>query len=886
MDRLFRALLPLYRAIARLPLAFVAAGLALAALAGVYARHLSIDSDLANLLPHDFPSVQALERLRETVGSEAEAAVAIRSPDPAASVRFAEAMIPQAMALRDRDGTPFFARYEFRRDTRFMQRNALYFATDAELDTLTASLRQLGERARLKANPFYFDLDEGTPEKIDDGRQLLRDNYDRIVGKTLLFSPDSSVLVVRFFPEATGSVARIDRLYARLDSLLGAMRPTSYAPGMQAVSAGRLLLTSTELHAITDDVARSFGSGVALVLAIVVVYFAAKSYRTRARRRFDGRALLAEVVRAPVLALVITLPLLASLAWTAGLTERVFGSLNLMTSTLGLVLFGMGIDFGIHYYTRYVEERRAGKSPQDATVATLSSTGEAITTTALTTALAFFLFMIADFRGFSEFGFIAGAGILFALVAMLVLLPALLVVFERLRLLNLGANEDGPAATEERGDAERADGLSGRPVAPRIRHAGLWIAAWTVAVLAALALVPKLRFEYNMSRLEPTYESYEARSALLRQAFSNYGRRNPAYFVVDDPAEVPALAAAIEQRRAEKGAASTVGFVETLQARFPQTPEAQRQRLTRLDSLRAALDDPFLQAGEDGQPDEDLTLLRAAASTTAPVPLDSIPEDIRRTFTAKDGTLGRFLVVYPRSDLTLSDGRVSMRFQDEVGRVEANGKTYYAGSTSLIAADMMRLMREEAPLMVALALALVILFKWLSLRSWKWAAVSLVPLVAGFVLTFGAMVIFGWRLNFYNLVVLPALLGIGDDAGIHLTHRYLEEGAGSMPRVRRATGQAVLVSGLTTTVGFGGQILSFHPGLRSIGEVAGVGIVLTVLAALLFLPALVQAIEDKALARLRLPTSWRREDRVAAEARVAEALVQPDPEAPSAEERS
>jgi len=867
MDRLLRALDPLYRAVARWPLTVVVLALALAAGAGVYARHLGIDSDLANLLPPDFESVQALERLRETVGSEAEVAVAIRSTDPPASIRFAETLIPKAMALRGDDGTPYFDRFEFRRDTRFMERNALYFATTAELDTLTRNLHQLALRQRLKQNPFYFDLDPATPARIAEGRQALRENYDRIVGRTLLFSPDSTVLVVRFFPTSAGSVRRIDRLYGDLDSLLAAMQPQTYAPGMQAISAGRLLLTSVELHAITDDVARSFGSGIALVLAIVVVYFGIHGYRVRARRRFDLRALGVEMLRAPVLAVVIAVPLLMSLAWTAGLTERVFGELNLMTSTLGLVLFGMGIDFGIHYFSRYAEERERGLDPQAATLATLQSTGASIVTTGLTTAMAFFLFLFADFRGFSEFGFIAGTGILFALAAMLLVLPALVVLFEKLRLLNLGPS------THAEGLAD--DG----PVVPaRIPRAGLWLTVWTVVVLVALALLPKVRFEYDMDKLEPDYPEYQARSQVLRQAFSNYGLRNPAYFVADTPEEIPAIAAELQRRQREEGRASTIGVVETLQGRFPQTLAEQQHKLALLDTLRRVLADPYLNTDQDS----DLVRLRTAASTVSPVPLDSVPTDIRRTFTAKDGSLGRFLVVYPRPDLTLSDGQVSMRFQEDVGTVKAGGKTYYAGSTSLIAADMMRLMREEAPIMVVLALVLVVLFKYLSLQSWKWSGVSLVPLLAGIVATFGVMVLFGWRLNFYNLVVLPALLGIGDDAGIHLTHRYLEDGPGSMPHVRRTTGEAVLVSGLTTLVGFGGQILSFHPGLRSIGELAGVGIGLTVLAALTFLPALVQVLEDRQIARLRLPVSWRREDRDAAEAAAAMALSgKTDPPTPN-----
>jgi hypothetical protein len=111
----------------------------------------------------------------------------------------------------------------------------------------------------------------------------------------------------------------------------------------------------------------------------------------------------------------------------------------------------------------------------------------------------------------------------------------------------------------------------------------------------------------------------------------------------------------------------------------------------------------------------------------------------------------------------------------------------------------------------------------------------------------------GWSLNFYNLVVLPTVLGIGDDSGIHIVHRYQEEGRGGIGRVLGSTGEHVAVSALTTMVGFGGWLLSDHPGLHSIGQLAVVGIGLTLLAALVFLPALLQWREERGTDRSARP---------------------------------
>jgi predicted RND superfamily exporter protein len=55
--------------------------------------------------------------------------------------------------------------------------------------------------------------------------------------------------------------------------------------------------------------------------------------------------------------------------------------------------------------------------------------------------------------------------------------------------------------------------------------------------------------------------------------------------------------------------------------------------------------------------------------------------------------------------------------------------------------------------------------------------------------------------------------------------------------VIRQIGRAIVLTSLTTSIGFGSLISSHYPGLRSIGWVAGLGILTCLLAALILLPA-------------------------------------------------
>jgi predicted RND superfamily exporter protein len=317
-------------------------------------------------------------------------------------------------------------------------------------------------------------------------------------------------------------------------------------------------------------------------------------------------------------------------------------------------------------------------------------------------------------------------------------------------------------------------------------------------------------------------------------------KRNPAYIIADDYDEITRIAAAVRQKMKSDTLSPTILDVEALQERFPMGKEAEDEKLKRIAAIRALLDDPFLK----NQKSEALEKLRKAASTTRPLRVDEIPDYLKSKFVTKQGEVGRFIMIYP--SVRMADGRNSIAFKDDVGVIEtADGKRYYSASTSIVAAEMLSLMIAESPWMVTATSVFIVLFMLYSFRSVRWTVIALIPLVVGLACTFLVMMIFNLPFNFYNLVVLPAILGIGEDNGVHLAHRYREEGKGSMWHVLSSTGQHITIGSVTTMLGFAGLIFTSHPGLVSIGLLATIGIGFTWLSSLIFLPALVQVLEDR-----------------------------------------
>lgn len=823
---LFERIRFLPRFLTRHPSVVLLLGVVLTVVGLRQALELKIDSDIATLLPPEYASVQSLRKLQATVGAETTVDVAIHSQSFEANLRFAEAFVPRMMAMRAPSGERYFTRVDFKRDIRFITENALYFATFDELDRLEAFLRNQAQQVRDASDPLRVDLFNANEDSLEavrraEGDQLRRDLAQLALGEYLT-SPDSTTLVVRFHP--TGSqtdITFVERLYSDIDSLVVRMQPGGYAEDLVVTPAGRLLRQTIEVRSVTTDVQRSFGAGVLTVLLTVVLYFLYKSVQAKTGGRFVLRVLLSEILRTPVTALLLAVPLFMALAWTGGFAALTFGKLNLMTSTLGLVLFGLGIEYGIHFYARYAEERGAGRSVDEAIEDTFVHTGAGIAVSALTTAFSLYVLQVADFRGFSEFGLIGGTGILFSLAAMLTVLPSLIVIAERTRLLNLRTRGESSPYESDR----------------RFPFARTILAISLVAVVASIALAPRVRFEYNFSKLEPEYDEYKRRAEALEPVFGQSERRNPAYILLDNPADIRPVSDALKGLAAND---SLILAVESLQERFPTDTATTRRKLARLAEIRAVLADPFLAADTTGQ----VARLARAASATEAFPLDSVPSFITRPFMTREGTVGNFVIVFPRGNM--ADGLRSIRFAELIGRVTTpSGEQFYAASTQLIAADMLGLMQRESQKMISITLALVVLIVLASFRNVRWSLVALSPLTVGLLWMLGSMVVGGVALTFYNLVVLPTILGIGNDGGVHLSHRYQEEGPGSIRRVLRSTGEHITMGAMTNLIGFGGLITSMHPGLRSIGVLAVVGIGATLASTLVFFPALLQVAEDQ-----------------------------------------
>src|SRR5262245_33392533 len=128
-----------------------------------------------------------------------------------------------------------------------------------------------------------------------------------------------------------------------------------------------------------------------------------------------------------------SVPLILGQAMTFAVAAIVLGSLNSASASLPALLMGLGTDFTIVMYARYVEERQAGASLAVATERMVGEGGLGVFTGAITSAGTFYAMCIGGFKGLRDLGFLIGTGILICAVAILVMLPAMIAWNEGVR---------------------------------------------------------------------------------------------------------------------------------------------------------------------------------------------------------------------------------------------------------------------------------------------------------------------------------------------------------------------------------------------------------------------------------------------------------------------
>jgi predicted RND superfamily exporter protein len=238
--------------------------------------------------------------------------------------------------------------------------------------------------------------------------------YDKAVEKypdlmaSVLGETDGSYDAALFNFETTAGESGASEL---ADELNEAFAPATDA-GLSAVATSSAIISSIVVNTLRDSQVSSLvlTLGAALLLLVVNFWFE---------------------TRRPMLGVITTLPVAMVVIWVFGLMASFGIPFGPVTATISALGIGIGIPYMIHVTHRYLEERLEWGNEDDAIEHTLTHTGGALAGSALTTMAGFGILMISTTIPFRQFGFVLSYTILLALLAAVLVLPSMLVLWDR-----------------------------------------------------------------------------------------------------------------------------------------------------------------------------------------------------------------------------------------------------------------------------------------------------------------------------------------------------------------------------------------------------------------------------------------------------------------------
>ena len=778
---------------------------------------ITIDPGLVRLLPTDARASKNTRELSSIIGDGGYFTMVLTADNTNQLVAAATAA---AERIRSLDGV-HTVEYEW--PTEFLGQYRYLLVANDYLEDINTKI--LGWKSEL--SPSGVNLFDGGESVQSDRESSLEGDIRHYASLSRYhFSADEQNLglIIRT-TQGIDEFQRMADLFTKLTNI--ASKIQSEHP-VEAGVAGSHRNKIDEYNVITNDIA--LASLISGILILIVTAIGFRSLRT---------------------AFVVIVPLGVGMVWGFGLIPITVHDLNLITSFLMILLAAMGIDYNMHLVKR-VQQELVENPFEEALLATYRSTGPSVFVSGITTAFALSMLALSSFRGFSDFGIISAIVILCILAAALLCMPAVMVVAHRHGFL---------PAHDRRNKRVGVFSRRGTIIALGLMCVCIFLAATGLKFDASFR-----NLEFDRSKIEGLQKARAAQNKVYTSSFSP-----GAIFMAEDLDNLDRLLEIFNTRAAEKiylthPVTNTVSGVPVVTYKtntttidvsrslrdYSPSPESMvwKERLETLQWIQEELrEGTWIDRIENPDRQRWITEMRDWEMPLEPQPpgLVELPVEISSSLLSKDGENKYLVAVFPSIDRKSASNAI--KFTDEIYRLvpesqeerEALGIGGVVGPVgeTPVFAEMVKIVKSEIWWVAGLTFLGMFILVWFEFTKVREAFFVMTPLLIGFAFTFGIMAILGMHLNLFNVIMIPALLGLGLDNGIHMFTRWKEFHGNAQEAVSELFVPLFLCD-FTTMLGYVGMIFVAHPGLRSIGMLAVLGMMALWAVSVFIMPPLLE----------------------------------------------
>jgi predicted RND superfamily exporter protein len=766
------------------------------------ASKLELKPSFSALLPQQLESVQHANKVSERFGGTGLLLIGIESPDFKANKTFADQLVSKLDALVGKKIK--YYEYKFTEVTSFFEKYGLHYLKTSELFSLKKRLKREIQANKDKAFGSALGLDsflgddeaeDETPNKEISESDLLGEVDPRI--RRFLSYPDNYLATDDGKLVAIGlqamnsslSLKEAQSLVREVESMVASLNPQNFHPQMTVNFAGNVKRSIEEVDTIKKDILNTALLLLTLILATLWLFL--WSFRC--------------------LALVVGC-LLFSVILTFGFTQLSVGYLNTMTAFLSSLVAGTGINYSI------------------------------ILLASSTTAASFISLIVADNKGFSQFGIIGGVGVLICWLSSFSILPLWIEVLER----------RWPIPEKEHPLSKHLS-LLGNKVSQRILRRAPLIASILLIFTAAGSIGFKTLYdaplEYDFSKLQNKKSQDSTGASALHWRIQNEVYKSslvPAVVLLENDAQARELcptARSIVSKLDENEKVFEACL--TLYDLLPPPPvseeEAKVRRQLRND-IKALMGDRWIKFSNSSLA-QSMMRIHQNASEKRPT-LEDIPEQLTRRFVEKSGEMGLIGFIYPDNSKPLEDGRNLLNYTKTFRKIwlPKTESVVAAAGEHFILADLLRGISIDGPKASLLAFSLVMALAFVLTGSFKSGALMATCMLFGTWWLLCLQGIFEIKYNFLNFIALPLTFGIGIDYPINIFLRFRELKYREFGKVITTTGTAVLLCSLTTIIGYSTLLGASNQALVSFAKLALLGEISSITSAMILLPVLIRLV--------------------------------------------
>jgi hypothetical protein len=786
-------------------------GLLLAVLGAWFSALLyqNLRTDIEELLPHTARSGKDLNTLTSRMESIDSLALVIFTKDSQSGQKVVDALAARLQQIPRNIAA--LVEYKVADEMAFFKKRAGLFLSVEDLEKVKNYIRDRIKYDKEMYSPFNIFPVSDRLKKPELDFKAIQSKYKRngaydTFPNGYYSNPEGTQRIILVYMAGKHSDTHTAQLLrAEVDKAIADVNPQSISPGTEIHFTGGVQNFLEEQAALIADLELS--TFIVTVLVTLVMYL---------------------FYRDSVGTFAILASLFAGTFWTFGVSYFAVGYLNANSAFLGSIVIGNGINFGIIFLARYIEERRQHRSKFRAVDTAMTYTAKATITAALAAGLSYGSLVLTRFRGFQQFGVIGLIGMVLCWISAFTMLPALLVIFDRKGIK--GPKGYKPAFTFGANQIATFVSAKSKPI----------FLASLLVTLAALATFPtysrdiietnlgKLRSKESMEKGSGYYDKY------LIEIFQHY--LTPIVILANSREDANKIAALVRDKKEKDGPNSPVASVQTFDDFLPQNQEA---KITVLKEIKKLLTPKIL----DNMDKEDQQLARDFLHDESFTPFveAQIPQLIVTKFSEKDGSVGKMVYVEPPltgNSAVAWNGRALIDFIHDLRRISdsvAPG-TPVAGQLP-ISADLVESISQDGPRATMFAFLAVIFLVVVLFRHVKTIALVLFALLIGVIWLAGVILGLKLKINFLNFIALPITFGIGVDYGVNVFQRYRQEGAENIIQVIRQTGGAVILASLTTIIGYSSLVIASNQAFVSFGNLAVFGEMTCLAAAVVSLPA-------------------------------------------------